>query len=333
MLIIIGIIYYGMFIPLYLQVPLEFPLQLSWRRGPDMPFWMSGYVQSVVVEGTVYVGGGYVDKGNNYIVMTYDISTGKWATLPPYRAWSLAMTSINNQLVLVGGHKHRGGRSKALGVWYGDSKQWTHPYPEMYTARSSCSAVVYNEWLVVAGGVPTGGAVLSSVEVMNIESKQWYAGPQTCVPWYLMQTAIVGDECFFMSGYTGENITSAAATTNVYCVSLPYLISKLLNQSSERDGQVWKEISGLQTTYSTPLSISGSLLAVGGKDKDHKAVTAIHLYQPGTGEWVKIGDLPIPRCSCTCVLLNSNREILVIGGNVKSMRTMDMDIAKLNGML
>ena len=287
-----------------------------------MPFEIGGYVQSVMVEGTVYVGGGHAGLGsdNIYIVMTYDISTGKWTTLPPYRASLFAMTTINKQLVLVGGTEHGGDKSKVLGVWEADNKQWTHPYHEICKARSSCSAVVYNEWLVVAGGVTTGGAVLSSVEVMNIESKQWYAGPQTCVPWYAMETAIVGDECFFMGGFTG-------ATTNVYSVSLPYLISKLV--SDERDGQVWKVISQLQTTYSTPLSINGSLLAVGGVDKDRKAVTAIHLYQPDTGEWVKVGDLPTPRYNCTCVLLNPNREILVVGGvNAEYIKTVEMHIAK-----
>ena len=79
-----------------------------------MPFGMREYVQSVVVEGTVYVGGGSADKDNDYIVMTYDISTGKWATLPPYRARGFAMTSINNQLVLVGGSEH-GHKSKVVG--------------------------------------------------------------------------------------------------------------------------------------------------------------------------------------------------------------------------
>ena len=291
-----------------------------------MPFGIDVYVQSVVVEGTVYVGGGHVGSGsdNNYIVMIYDISTGKWATLPLYRFRSFAMTAINNQLVLVGGREHGGDRSKVLGVWDADYKHWIHPYPEMHTARSTCSAVVYNEWLVVAGGSTTRGAVLSSVEVMNINIKQWYTGPQTCVPWYRMKTAIVGDECFFMGGYTGRNVSAATTTTNVYIVSLPQLISKLQSDVRARDGQVWKEISGL---HSTPLSISGSLLAVGGWDKDHKAVTAIHLYQPDTGiEWVKVGDLPTPRHYCTCVLLNSNREILVIGGYV-DIKT--MDIAKL----
>ena len=296
-----------------------------------MPFVMGNYIQSVEVKGTVYVGGGHVGTGsdNDYIVMTYDISTGKWASLPPYRTRTFAMTSINNQLVLVGGCEHGGGSSNLVGVWRPDIKQWTHPYPEMHIARTSCSAVVYNEWLVVAGGVPTTHEfILSSVEVMNIERKQWYAGPRTCIPWYLMKTAIVGDECFFMSGFTGKKLFSAIPSTNVYSVSLPYLISKL--ESNETYGQVWKEISGLRTTYSTPLSIRGSLLAVGGKDNDRKAVTAIHLYQPVTGEWVKVGDLPTPRYYCTCTLLNPMREIFVIGGLTTKycMNTMDRGLFK-----
>ena len=288
-----------------------------------MPFGMGGYVQSVVVEGTVYVGGGNTGGGvsNNFIVMTYDISTGKWATLPPYRVCDFAMTSISNQLVLVGGVEY----SKVMGVWDTDIEQWTHPYPEMLTARSSCSAVVYNEWLIVAGGVTTGGAVLSSVEVMNIESKQWYAGPQTCVPWYLMKAVIVGNECLFLGGYTGMNTFSATATSIMYSVSLPKLVSNL--ESGETYGQIWKEISGLQTAYSTPLCISGSLFAVGGSDKDRKAVTTIHLYQPDTGEWVKVGDLPTPRYWCTCALLNSNEEVFVAGGCYGILYLMTVTIA------
>ena len=69
---------------------IHFPLKLNRIRGPDMPYRMGGYVQSVVVEETVYVGGGGAGflSDNGHIVMTYCISTGKWATLPPYRAWS-----------------------------------------------------------------------------------------------------------------------------------------------------------------------------------------------------------------------------------------------------
>ena len=306
-----------------LQVPLKLPLKLSWRRGPDMPFGMSGYVQSVVVEGTVYVGGGYAgpDSNNDYIVMAYDISTGKWATLPPYRACDFAMTAINNQLVLVGGYEHAN-RIKVLGVWDADKKQWTHPYPEMHTSRLNYSVVVYKEWLVVAGGWEPGARV-SSVEVMNTNSKQWYAGPQTPKPWSSMGTAVVGDTCYFMGG-----IISGDSTDKVYTVSLSALTSGLTSKEPRKNkSPMWSEISELQLTRSTPLSISGSLLAVGG-NKDCKAVTAIHLYQPGTGEWVKVGDLPTPRRDCICIKI-TDKEMLVAAGHDGEITLKSTDIALL----
>ena len=292
-----------------------------------MPFEMDGCVQSVVVEGTVYVGGGNAGFGSDidYIVMTYDISTGKWSTLPPYRAREFAMTAINNQLVLVGGCEHGRGNSysKLLGVWDADNKQWTHPYPEMHTAHLWCSVVVHNEWLVVAGGW-SQGAMLSSVEVMNTNSKQWYAGPSTPIPWDSMKTATVGDECYFMGGGNDTGFY----TNTVYSVSLSALTTGL--NSSTRKGTIWKEISGLQTTHSTPLSISGSLLAVGGSNKDIEVVTstAIHLYQPDTGEWVKVGDLPTPRYSSTCTMI-ADRELIVTGGcDGNRLKWMDIALIK-----
>ena len=289
-----------------------------------MPIAMSGSVQSVVVQGTVYIGGGYAGD-DDYIIMAYGITSGKWTTLPPYRTCYFAMTAINNQLVLVGGEDH-GDASKVLGVWDADNKQWTHPYPVMHTARSHCSAVVYNEWLVVAGGV-AGGKHLSSVEVINIDTKQWFSGPPTPTPWCCMKTATVGDVCYFMGGFT----TSYIGTNMVYSVSLSALTTGLnSNNASTSERQIWKEISGLQTTFSSPLSISGSLLAVGGKDKKNKSVTAIHLYQPGTGEWVKVGGLPAPpRYNCTCAMI-TDREMLVAGGYDGDRRFKRMDIALIN---
>ena len=111
----------------------------------------------------------------------------------------------------------------------------------------------------------------------------------------------------------------------MYSVSLSALTTGL--NSSTRKGQIWKEISGLQTTYSTPLSISGSLLAVGGL-KDRKTVTAIHLYQPDTGEWVKVGDFPTPRYNCTCAMI-TDREMVVAGGMSGRDLLKRMDISSI----
>ena len=132
-----------------------------------MPFAMRGYIQSVVIHGTVFVGGGFADRDNNYIVMEYDTCSGKWGRLPPYRLCNFAMTVINNQLVLVGGKDKQEKKSKLLGIWSTDSKKWTHPYPDMPTARSSSSAVTYDKWLIVSGDRSGDDTFLSTAEVLN----------------------------------------------------------------------------------------------------------------------------------------------------------------------
>ena len=271
-----------------------------------MPFGMGTYLQSVLVEGTVYVGGGSTGHGSdsNYEIMAYNISSGQWTKLPPYRAHAFAMTVISNQLVLVGGVERGGDRSKVLGVWRADSKKWTHPYPNMLTSRAWCSAVAYKEWLVVAGGLGGSGDRLLSVEVMNIDNKQWYTAPPTPVAWSSMKTAIVGDTCYFMGGLIGSGYTN-----KVYSASLPALVSQL---NSSEYTQIWKEILQLLTTRAAPLSISGSLLAVGGNDKG-TYTNAILLYQPATREWVKVGGSLSPRSTCTCTML-TDREFFVAGG-------------------
>ena len=165
---------------------------------------MSAYVQSV----RLYVGGGFA-FGNKQTVMIYNISSGEWATLPPYRTQLFCNGS--NQ-VLIGGEKCIvSDGSRVLGVWEADHKVWTHPYPELSTQRKKCSVVTYNQWLVVAGSYPYLHAF--PIEVLNTESKRWYAGPTTPIPWSSMKRAVVGDMGYFMGGYAG---IGGLPTKNVY---------------------------------------------------------------------------------------------------------------------
>ena len=305
----------------YLQVPLKLPLQLKWKRtrDPDMPFGMSGKVQSIQVQGTLYVGGGIAEDGDNdYVVMAYIVSAGKWATLPPYSTYLFAMTAVDNHLLLVGGTGRDNVRSKVLGVWSEDSKKWTHPYPDMTTSRYSCSAVVYRKYLLVFGGVGAGGKDLSSVEVMNTDSKQWYTGRPTPIAWSSMKTAIIGSMCYFMGGSIEDKYSN-----NVYSVFLPALVSQL------DSAQTWRELPHLPVTSAAPLSFSGSLLAVGGWDKDGKAVNAeLHLYHRGAGQWVKVADMPTPRYLCTCIMVTDNKLFIAGGWNNGELAT--INIAQLS---
>ena len=124
---------------------------------------------------------------------------------------------------------------------------------------------------MVSGGWGDHEEKISSVEVMNTDSKQWYAGPPSPVAWRNMKTA---DMCYFVGGYTGRGSIQCVLSSNGLTGSTPVKYTNNLKGT-------WREIPGLQTTRSTPLSFGGSLLAVGGEDKGHNAVNAIHLYQPG----------------------------------------------------
>lgn len=334
----------------FAQAPRKAPnLELKWSSGPDAPLGMRGYVQSVKIQGRVYIGGGHMGRGtiDKHTIMRYDIHSEKWSLLPPYRMCDFAMaTTVGGRLVLVGGEE--GGRkSKTLGVWGGsrdddeeEGKEWTHPYPEMPTARSDSSAVLYKEWLVVVGGISSVGVALSSVEVLNTYTKQWYAGPPAMTSMAYMRAVSVGETCYFMGGTKGKIETLSGTTTeNAYSVSLPALIGQLNSRNArERDKQIrkemWRKIRGLQACCSTPLSLcvggawGGALLAVGGRERDREAVTGILRYEPDAGRWSKVGDLPVARYDCACVM-TAEREMLVVGGHGHSTVIKNVDIARI----
>jgi len=80
--------------------------------------------------------------------------------------------------------------------------------------------------------------------------------------------------------------------------------------------------------YSAAISLCGSVLAIGGRhDNEHS--TAIHVYQPATNNWSKVGDLPCPLSYCSCALLSSG-QILVAGGiDSNGKRSSRVDVATL----
>lgn len=260
-----------------------------------MPIRMTGSIQSVVVQGTVYVGGGFTGTGHGNIVQAYDRDSQKWTLLPPYGARDFAMTKIDGQLVLVGGWMDS---IPKPGVWKTDINEWVHPYPEMPTARAFCTAFVYGKWLVVAGGIESYSfgsyEALSTVEIMNTDSKQWYTAPPTPKAWDSMKTVLVGDVCYFLG-------------SNMHSLYLPSLISHINSEKFlDEDKQIWKDMPGPSLTSSSPLSMNGSLFAV--------SMSSICIYQTDTNEWVKVGDLPTQQRRCTSIM-SAEREIFVAGGN------------------
>ena len=285
---------------------LQLPLRLRWKQHDCLPFAMA-FLHSVVAQGRVYVGGGAAD--DEHTVMVYEQGAG-WGTLPRYQYSRFAMAVLQDQLTLVGGRDQSGKKvTNQIAVW--DSQQWTHPYPSMPTPRSQLAVVTYIKWLVVAGGY-VGNHCLSTVEIMDTTNKQWFTTTPLPVKCRDMRSAIVAEECYFMGGFTNQPIPNGQPNKQVFHVSISAITSQAPSQSAITPVQ-WHTLPDTPLALSAALALRGSLLAVGGRRSTEDPSSAIHLYQPGSGQWVKVGDLPTARDACSCTLLPSG-EILIAGG-------------------
>ncbi|XP_064407537.1 uncharacterized protein LOC135352306 isoform X4 [Halichondria panicea] len=284
------------------------PLTLKWRRGKDMPIKIGDSVQSVVIGDTVYVGGG--NAGNNRDMCTVmKLEQDQWTKLPEYTAWYFAMTSLANRLVLVGGYDPRNKkRTNQLAVF--ESGEWTHPYPPMNIARDFSTAVSFNNHIIVAGGHDDKRRT-SSVEVLDVASRRWYIAQSLPNPRSHLKSTLIGNTLYLMGGWDHTR----SATKTVYHVDLTELVAKA--HSNLDTPTLWQTLQEAPLELSAPLSIGRSLLAVGGRDDRANPSSSIHLYQPDTRRWVKVGDLPTARYFCTCSVLPSG-EVIVAGGQTSA---------------
>ena len=273
-----------------------------------MEYGMIGYPHCVVLERSVYVGGGLTyDDDDEYYIQEFNIKTQNWSRLPRYEYRRFAMTVINHHLTLVGGCRV-GGRevTNQLAVYEPSSQHWTYPYNPMPTPRYRPAVLMYDIWLLVAGGCGASYTDLATVELFNTSTNQWLAASSLPTPCSLLTSAIVDDY-----GYLVMN------SKEVFRVSLPDIVSQTVDQSTSKLPALWCRLPDTPLSCSTAISLHGYLLAVGGSHDNGTRSTDIHLYQPESEQWTKVGDLPNAHQYCSCVVLPSG-ELLVAGGRESS---------------
>ena len=271
-----------------------------------MPFKMNTTVQSVVIGQSVYVGGGGGGSDHDMrTVMKLDLQRDKWTNLPQYSVEFFAMTSFSNQLVLVGGLDPVTARpTNQIAVFV--SGRWTNPYPPMITACHSLTAVSCDKYIIVAGGWIDQGCT-SSVEMLDVPLLRWYTADSLPNPRSQLKATLIGNTLYLMGGWDHTGLPTKVA----HKVDLTELITK--GVSKQATPTLWQVISDTPLKRSAPLNVGSSLLAVGGRDDRNNPSSSIHLYQPDTRRWVKVGDLPTARYDCTCSVLPSG-EVIVAGG-------------------
>ena len=281
-----------------------------------MSFGISTYPQVVVLKEKVYIGGGNSSpEGNAKTVIVYNPEQDKYDTLTPYTHKHFAMTTVVDNLVLVGGENSQDDQARftnQLAMWNGESNEWTHPLPPMTTPCKDPSVTTYKDkWLIVVGGFNGDIGVLSRVEVLDISSQQWSISAPMPTPCNQLSLATVGNMCYLLGGFTEQE---TVVSDKVFGTRIDHLVSQEYSNTISVDRSPWQVLPKTPGQLATALALNGALLAVGGRGHD------IYMYQPSTQSWVEAGALHTARSACGCAVLSSG-EVIVVGGGAVGERS------------
>ena len=271
--------------------PLKWPLKLQWRKGKDTPTYLF-QAHTITVNGMVYCGGGTSHATLSTAVLQYNPESGEWTGLPEAPVKGFAMTSLSDQLVLVG---NAGDDEDRITVWDSGCSKWVHPYPPMPTGRSMSAAIGYRKYLILACGY-------YKVEVLG--SGRWYSAQPVPVGGHFMSSVVIGD-CWYLSSYGHWKDEKE----HIFRAHLPTLISSAMSASTSTASSIWQELPTPPVEWPTLLALHGHLLVIGSRE----CVQAIHRYDTEAEGWKECGQLPVGMYAPCCTVLPSG-ELMVAGG-------------------
>ncbi len=271
--------------------------------------------QAVTINGKVYYGGGFCDY-DKYSVHCYDPPQDVWSTLPrlPYTSLAHAhlpvryfgLGEVKGELVAVGGIDSFS-RSNVVHV-FSKGRNWKRTIPPMPTARYSSAVISLSTHLIVAGGQLDYGVFTDIVEIYNISTSQWSETDRLPYACRDQKGIVYNNTVYLMGGFDGNHLNKVCAAQ----------VDKLISADRQDDGSankadsVWNTISNTPSYRPSPVTISDTLFAVGGKDSD-EATQRIYAYSSSMDSWLYVSDLPSPIAYPATVSL-SPTECLMIGG-------------------
>ena len=280
--------------------------KMTWREGKKAPEGM-GRGAAVVDGNTAY----FTPDGSSMVYSYQNIlGNEQWSRLPvnPNEVFSLAV--IDGVLTSVGGKDSRGSTNTLLSLTgEGKRKKWSEVFPPMPTPRSRTACITTEKALVVAGGI--AGGDLATVEVMDINTKQWTTVCPLPQKLGSLSGIVCGDSLYLAGGITRGSGSKSVLTCSLPDLWQPETLGSRIRQTLTRSN-VWKEISSLPVTCSNLASFGGHLLAIGGRNSGN-LTTDVYRYDSHTDSWHVISQMKNKRSQCLAVTLPED-QLIVLGG-------------------
>ena len=280
--------------------------KMTWREGKKAPHKM--------VRGAAVVDGNtaYFSPINSFRVYSYQNILGneQWSRLPDNPNGEFSLAVIEGLLTSVGGYSHVVTNTLLSLRGEGERKQWSEVFPPMPTPRSLTACITTEKALVVAGGFEDSD--LATVEVMDINTKQWTTVRPLPQKVQSPSGIVCGDSLYLAGGFTGGSGSKSVFTCSLSDLLQPETLGSRIRRTLTRLN-VWKEISSLPVTLSTLASFGGHLLAIGGDYDSENSTTDVYRYDSHTDSWHVISHMKNKQSMCLAVTLRED-QLIVVGG-------------------
>ena len=256
----------------------------------------------------------YFNSRGSTSVYSYDSQGQLWQRLPNCHSMNSALVMAANKLTTVGGYDGRPTDSLASLTGKGKDSKWVELFPRMPTARYYLAAVCRGRNVIAAGG-SGDGRILSTVEILDTDLRQWSSAASLPHPMSWASITVCGDLLYLLGGRDQNGQTLSVLTSS---------ITDLLHQQQETANQpaVWRRAADAPYYGSTAVSVGGQLLAIGGEDEARKNTSAIVAYDPTSDSWQDMGHMTTPRSYPLVALLPSNK--LIAAGGIRGEKKVEI---------
>lgn len=291
------------------SVPLGFHehLQLAWGTLPRAPVIMWAGSATVISEVAYF----WPDWGQ--IIHQFNANDKQWSTLPVHPLTNFAIVGIDNYLTTVGGLVHGRPSNKLFTMI---SKKWIERFPSMPTQRAAPAVICAPNTLIVAGGRDGRNISLSSIEILNVASRQWSSVRSLPFAPSKLSISLHNDIIYIAT----EATASEGEKFVVLKVSLESLESHNLSLVQ------WENITSLPVRNTSLVNLNGHLLAIGGKDSIGSRNKGVYKYHPSNDSWQLISHMSTARDSCLTVVLPGSKLMIVGGYEQKVRRNIEIAI-------
>jgi N-acetylneuraminic acid mutarotase len=273
----------------------------TWASLPDMSTARHGMAVDAV-EKSVYAIGGSTGVGDDQVTSTAEAlklaprklqPASQWRSLPdaPSPRLMMAWTVLDDKIWIAGGMSH--GENLRMVQSYDPQTEAWQPQPPLPVPLHHATAATYRDEVVVIGGANDELANASN-KVYALHGGSWVELPSLTHARAGAAATVVGDKLVVVGGQNEK---------------------KLVPQTEVFDGKSWTDAADLPTPREHLAAVSDGfyVYTVGGRFLSaDKNSAAFERFDPESGEWVKLVDMPTPRGSYGATFIDG--RIVAVGG-------------------